>query len=68
MALLSELAEQLSANLWMDSQVVVKAIDKLGLAAKSAGLAGILLIVDEAGKALEYALYDRGRNVFILQS
>ena len=66
--LLNELEEQLKAELWHDSQIVLQAMDKLGIAAKKAGLAGVLLIVDEAGKSFEYALSDReGGDVFILQ-
>ena len=66
--LLSELQGQLISECWHDSQTVLQAIDKLGSAAKKAGLAGILLIVDEAGKSFEYALSDReGGDVFILQ-
>lgn len=66
--LLNELQEQMRSESWHDSQTVLQAIDKLGLAAKKATLAGILLIVDEAGKSFEYALSDReGGDVFILQ-
>ena len=66
--LLSELKGYLDSESWHDSQTVVQAIDKLCMAAKKAGLAGILLIVDEAGKSFEYALSDReGGDVFILQ-
>lgn len=66
--LLNELQGQLESESWHDSQTVVQAIDKLGIAAKKADLAGILLIVDEAGKSFEYALNDReGGDVFILQ-
>lgn len=66
--LLSELQKQMKAEFWHDSQNVLQAMDKLGIAAKKAGLAGILLIVDEAGKSFEYALSDReGGDVFILQ-
>lgn len=66
--LLRELQDQLKAEFWHDSQIVLQAMDKLGIAAKKAGLTGILLIVDEAGKSFEYALSDReGGDVFILQ-
>lgn len=44
---------------WKDSKVVAGHLEKLEREALEQGYAGILLMVDEAGKTLEYALQDR---------
>lgn len=53
---------------WKDSDKVLKCITQLGELTKQEGLAGLLIVVDEAGKTLEYALSDReGGDVYVYQ-
>ena len=60
--------EHLKNESWKDSAEVIRCLDALGELARIEGLAGLLLIVDEAGKTLEYALSDReGGDVYIYQ-
>lgn len=53
---------------WRDTATVLKFLEELGEEARSQGYAGQLLLVDEAGKTLEYALQDReGGDVYVFQ-
>lgn len=53
---------------WKDTATILKFIDDMGFEAKSQGYLGQLLIIDEAGKTLEYALQDKeGGDVFVFQ-
>lgn len=66
--LIEIIQEQLREERWKDSEVVIRSLDMLGDLARKDSLAGIFLVVDEAGKTLEYALSDReGGDVYIYQ-
>lgn len=53
---------------WTDTATVLQFLGELGNEAKAQGFAGQLLLVDEAGKTLEYALQDRqGGDVYVFQ-
>lgn len=53
---------------WKDTATILKFIEELGNEAKCQSYVGLLLLVDEAGKTLEYALQDRiGGDVFVFQ-
>jgi len=53
---------------WKDTATILNFIEELGGEAKSQGYSGLLLLVDEAGKTLEYALQDReGGDVYVFQ-
>ena len=53
---------------WRDSRVVLELVEKVRRLALSHNFGGFLLIVDEAGKCLEYALQDRaGGDVYLFQ-
>jgi len=69
-------AQQLSNRLqiaidrdyWRDTATILKFIEEIGNEAKIQGYAGQLLIIDEAGKTLEYALQDKeGGDVYVFQ-
>ncbi|HDL89283.1 MAG TPA: hypothetical protein ENG14_00075, partial [Thermodesulforhabdus norvegica] len=69
---IKSLQAQVSAALiddaWHDTSIVVKSLTALLVEAKKQGFGGALLIIDEAGKTLEYALQDRGGgDVYIFQ-
>lgn len=61
------LDESLRTQGWLDSQNVLRLLEELRkLAAREHG--GLLIIIDEAGKCLEYALQDRsGGDVYLFQ-
>ncbi len=53
---------------WRDTASITKFLSALTKEAEKQGFAGVLLLVDEAGKTLEYALQDRsGGDVYIFQ-
>ena len=53
---------------WRDTANIIQFIDEMGTEAKAQGYSGQLLIIDEAGKTLEYALQDKeGGDVFVFQ-
>jgi hypothetical protein len=53
---------------WQDTAIILDFLSALSKEAESQGFCGILLLVDEAGKTLEYALQDRGGgDVYIFQ-
>lgn len=53
---------------WRDSRVVLDLIERVRRLALSHNFGGFLLIVDEAGKCLEYALQDRaGGDAYLFQ-
>lgn len=53
---------------WRDTASILAFLSALTKEAEKQGFAGILLLVDEAGKTLEYALQDRGGgDVYIFQ-
>jgi len=55
-------------EIWQDTAVILDFLSLLSGEAESQGYCGILLLVDEAGKTLEYALQDRGGgDVYIFQ-
>ncbi len=58
----------LKNNAWRDTATILKFLSALTKEAGKQSFAGILLLVDEAGKTLEYALQDRsGGDVYIFQ-
>ncbi|NMA47282.1 MAG: hypothetical protein GX945_12050 [Lentisphaerae bacterium] len=64
----SRLGIAISAKNWTDTAVVVAFLGEIQREAKAQQYAGVLLLVDEAGKTLEYALQDRaGGDVYIFQ-
>jgi len=64
----SSMNEALKNNAWRDTATVLEFLSALTEAAEKQSFAGILLLVDEAGKTLEYALQDRGGgDVYIFQ-
>lgn len=53
---------------WQDTAVILDFLSALSGEAEKQGYSGVLLLVDEAGKTLEYALQDRGGgDVYIFQ-
>jgi len=53
---------------WKDTASILKFLEEIGNEAKSQGYTGQLLLIDEAGKTLEYALQDKeGGDVYIFQ-
>jgi hypothetical protein len=53
---------------WKDTATILKFLDEIGNEAKSQGYTGQLLLIDEAGKTLEYALQDKeGGDVYVFQ-
>ena len=53
---------------WRDTAIVLDLLADLADAARQQGCSGILVLIDEAGKTLEYALQDReGGDVYIFQ-
>jgi hypothetical protein len=53
---------------WRDTKTILKYLDDIGKEAKNQGYAGQLLLIDEAGKTLEYALQDKvGGDIYIFQ-
>ena len=61
-----ELAKEKQA--WQDTAVILDFLSSLSELAGKQGFCGVLFLVDEAGKTLEYALHDRsGGDVYIFQ-
>lgn len=53
---------------WRDTATVLQLLEKLGQEAKKQSYKGVLIVIDEAGKTLEYALQDReGGDVYVFQ-
>jgi hypothetical protein len=62
------LEEAILQKAWQDTAIVVAFLADVQEEAKKQFFAGVLLLVDEAGKTLEYALQDRsGGDVYIFQ-
>lgn len=66
--LLARIEEALQGKAWRDTAVVLGFLSDVQKEAEQQGFTGVLLLVDEAGKTLEYALQDRaGGDVYIFQ-
>jgi len=64
----SSMEVALQNDAWRDTAAVLDFLSALTKEAEKQSFAGILLLVDEAGKTLEYALQDRaGGDVYIFQ-
>lgn len=60
--------EAIQEKLWHDTVVVLDFLSDIQREAEKQSFVGVLLLVDEAGKTLEYALQDRaGGDVYIFQ-
>lgn len=58
----------IDANYWKDTATILKFLEQIGNEAKSQGYAGQILLIDEAGKSLEYALQDKeGGDIYVFQ-
>jgi RNAse (barnase) inhibitor barstar len=63
-----QIEEALRLKSWRDTAVVLEFLAKIQKEAQKQRYTGVLLLVDEAGKTLEYALQDRvGGDVYIFQ-
>jgi hypothetical protein len=66
--LLNRMQEALDKRYWHDTATILEFLKATSLLASEQKYAGVLLLVDEAGKTLEYALQDRsGGDVYIFQ-
>ena len=66
--LYSRMKTALEKKLWQDTATILEFLSALKKEVEKQGFAGILLLIDEAGKTLEYALQDRrGGDVYIFQ-
>ncbi len=66
--LLARMESAKADKTWQDTAVILDFLSALSGEAEKQGYSGILLLVDEAGKTLEYALQDRdGGDVYIFQ-
>lgn len=66
--LLKRISKYLANDSWKDTALVINCLESVGQIAENLDYAGVLLIVDEAGKTLEYGLQDReGGDVYIFQ-
>ncbi len=66
--LLSRMQDALDNNFWRDSSTILEFLSALSAEGKKQKYVGLLLLIDEAGKTLEYALQDRaGGDVYIFQ-
>ena len=66
--LIADIESAIDQNFWKDTATVIKYIQSLGIEAQAQGYLGQLLIIDEAGKTLEYALMDKeGGDVYVFQ-
>ena len=66
--LLDRIQLGIDRDYWKDTATILKFIGEIGDEAKAQGYAGQLLIIDEAGKTLEYALQDKeGGDVYVFQ-
>lgn len=67
-SLCAQITEALDLKIWDDTSVVLRCLSALQDEAIKQSYSGVLLLVDEAGKTLEYALQDRsGGDVYIFQ-
>jgi len=66
--LVERIQNALDNEYWFDTAVIIDFLSEIGKEAKLQGYSGLLLMVDEAGKTLEYALHDpNGGDVYIYQ-
>lgn len=66
--LISRMQEALEKKYWQDSATILQFLLDTNKEAKKQNLSGLLVLIDEAGKTLEYALQDRsGGDVYIFQ-
>ena len=66
--LYNRIEEALRRKAWRDTAIVVGFLTDIQKEAEKQFFSGVLLLVDEAGKTLEYALQDRaGGDVYIFQ-
>jgi hypothetical protein len=66
--LLNRMQEALDKRYWHDTATILEFLSATSDVARTQKYAGVLLLVDEAGKTLEYALQDRaGGDVYIFQ-
>lgn len=64
----TRIKEALQKKLWLDTSIIIRGLQDIQAEAKKQAFAGILLLVDEAGKTLEYAVQDRvGGDVYVFQ-
>jgi hypothetical protein len=64
----SSMENSLKNDGWHDTATIINFLSSVAKEAEKQSFAGILLLVDEAGKTLEYALQDRGGgDVYIFQ-
>ena len=66
--LISRMQEALEKKYWQDSATILQFLLDTKKEAKKQNFSGLLVLIDEAGKTLEYALQDRsGGDVYIFQ-
>lgn len=66
--LVDRIQKAIDDDYWKDTATVLQFLGEIGEEAKSQGFSGHALLVDEAGKTLEYALQDRiGGDVYVFQ-
>lgn len=66
--LTARIQDALDKDYWKDSATILTFLDQIEKQAVVQGYSGLLLMIDEAGKTLEYALQDRsGGDVFVFQ-
>lgn len=66
--LLGRMQEALDKSYWRDTATILEFLTVTSEEAEKQKYAGVLLLIDEAGKTLEYALQDRaGGDVYIFQ-
>lgn len=60
--------DALQEKSWRDTSIIIGFLRDIQAEAQRQAFAGVLLLVDEAGKTLEYALQDRvGGDVYVFQ-
>ncbi|MDX9770532.1 MAG: hypothetical protein RBT19_09215 [Tenuifilaceae bacterium] len=66
--LIARIHDAWEGDFWQDTATILLFLEEIGNEAKSQGYGGLLLLIDEAGKVLEYALQDReGGDVYVFQ-
>ncbi len=66
--LAAEIDTALEKKHWKDSDIILSFFDQVAKESQKQNYSGMLLLIDEAGKTLEYALQDRvGGDVYIFQ-
>ncbi|WP_291321929.1 hypothetical protein [Desulfonatronospira sp.] len=66
--LITRIQEAKERDFWQDTATILTFLEEIASVAKVQGYSGILLLIDEAGKTLEYALQDReGGDVYVFQ-